>query len=320
MSPRETFRDFMARALYDPEKGYYMQASHPAAPDRDYVTASQHPLFAACMARFLQGSCKDIPLPALADVGAGSGAFLLNLIAFLDKDDPALLERLHFYAVEKVRRIRHPKVHHILNLQDLPRIEGCIFSFELFDALPCHAMVQEADGLKELYVQDGAFAPGPLSDPRLSECIERFRIPPKPGQRFEICLEAGPLYERMASKLGRGALLTFDYGSKASTLYRPSIYPDGTLMSHSEHHFDREVLKNPGRKDITYAVNFTDLIEEGEQLGLKTKDLRSLSAFLSDAGAGLPFEMLLAGPFPARDLLFGAIGQDIKVLIQHTAG
>jgi SAM-dependent MidA family methyltransferase len=241
----------------------------------------------------------------------------LNLVRFLEKDDPVFLNRLTLYAVEKVRRLDHPKVAQVRDAQDLPEIEGCAFSFELFDALPCHALIQEADGLRELYVENGAWAEGPVSDPSLNEYIKRFSITPGPGQRFEVCLEAESLYDLLVSKLKNGVLLTFDYGAKASTLYRSSNYPDGTLMSHLRHQFDRDVLKDPGSKDITYAINFAALMEEGEKRGLTTEKMESLSAFLSEAGAGLPPEWLQQNdPFPARDLLFGTIGQDIKVLIQ----
>lgn len=307
----------MRRALYDPEKGYYMQKRHPAGMEGDYITASQHPLFAAVMARYLIKLCEGMERPALADIGAGNGIFLLNLIRFLEKDDPAFLERLDLYAVEKVRRFDPPKVRLVADITDLPVLDGCIFSFELFDALPCHALLATKDGLRELHVEGEAFVKGPVTDNRLPAYLDRFKVRMRQGQRLEVCLEAEPLYGLLASKLKRGALLTFDYGHKASTLYRPSIYPNGTLMSHSKHRFDRHVLNNPGSRDITYAANFSALMEEGERHGLKTEDLRTLSAFLSEAGAGLPPERLNeTKPFPARDLLFSTIGQDIKVMIQ----
>jgi len=317
MLHHKSFRDFMSRALYHPETGYYMQKTHPASMAGDYITASQHPLFAACMARHLARMCAGIEHPALADVGAGSGIFLLNLIRFLEKDDPAFLDRLSFFAVEKIRRFEHPRVKILQDISELPMLEGCIFSFELFDALPCHELVSTSDGLKELFVDGEKFVEGPVSDERLPAFLDRFNVKMQNGQRAEVCLYAEPLYGIMASKLTRGSLLTFDYGARASTLYRSSLYPSGTLMCHSKHTFDREVLKDPGSRDITYAVNFTGLLEKGERLGLITQDFKSLSAFLSEAGAGLPHDLLQEkDPFPARDLLFGTIGQDLKLLSQ----
>lgn len=313
MPDRLTFYEFMSRALYAPGTGYYMRLEHPASMAGDYVTASQHPLFAAAMGRWLRERLAGFERPVLADVGAGNGRFLLNLFAFLEKDDPAFLNRLTLYAVDKVRRFDHPRITFVESADAIPEIEGCVFSFELFDALPCHAVANEGGTLKELYVEDGKFVSGPLSAPHIAEGLA---VPE--GCRREVCPEAAPLYGLLASKLRQGHLLTFDYGFKSSVLNRPGLLPDGTLMSYSGHKFGRDVLQNPGGQDITYAVNFTDLSDEGGRRGFRTEEMKSLSAFLADAGRGLPPEaMAWNEPFPARDLFFGAIGQDLKVLHQH---
>jgi SAM-dependent MidA family methyltransferase len=318
MPPRETFHAFMSRVLYEPGHGYYMRPEHPASMQGDYITASQHPLFAAVMARWLQGHLKAFGRPALADVGAGNGRFLLNLIASLEASDPALLDRLELFAVDKVRRFDHPRIAFLQEAGALPELDGCIFSFELFDALPCHILTCVGGELRECCVEDGVFVPGPLSDERLAPWAAAHGLGLEEGQRIEACLEAAPLYGLLASKLRRGVLLTFDYGFKASVLRRPGLFPDGTLMSYSGHRFGRAVLENPGRQDITYAVDFTALQEEGERAGLQSEGLQTLSAFLSAAGRGLPSEIMgWNDPFPARDLLFGAIGQDLKLLHQQ---
>lgn len=315
--PRETFHAFMSRALYAPSTGYYMRPKHPASMAGDYITASQHPLFAAALGRWLLSRFEGFERPALADVGAGNGRFLLNLIAFLEKDDLPFLDRLAIYAVDKVRRFDHSRIKFVESADALPEIEGCIFSFELFDALPCHAVAMQGETLQELYVEDDKFVSGPLSDPRIAEIIEQQGLVIPERERREICLEAAPLYGLLASKLTRGHLFTFDYGFKSSVLDRPGLFPEGTLMTYAGHKFGRDVLQNPGGQDITYAVNFTSLREEGEQRGLKSEGMQSLSAFLSEAGRGLPPEAMgWNDPFPARDLFFGAIGQDLKALIQ----
>ena len=67
------------------------------------------------------------------------------------------------------------------------------------------------------------------------------------------------------------------------------------------------VYQNPGRQDITCDVNYSDLIQWGEELGMKTLSLRSQAEFLqpfcdgsdadtflqSSAGAGGAFQVLL---------------------------
>ena len=317
MVMRRTFYEFMTEALYAPRTGYYMRPEHPASMKGDYITASQHPLFAAALGRWLRARLDGFENPALADVGAGNGRFLLNLIAFLEKDDPPFLDRLAIHAVDKVRRFDHPRIRFVENAEALPELEGCVFSFELFDALPCHVVVREGGILKELYVEERLFVPGVLSDPRIEPWITARGSEIPEGGRREVCLDAAPLYGLLVSKLCRGSLLTFDYGFQASVLNRPGLFPDGTLMSYSGHKFGRDVLQNPGKQDITYAVDFTALREEGERRGFKSESMRSLSAFLAEAGRGLPSEaMAWNDPFPSRDLFFGAIGQDLKVLIQ----
>ncbi|MGH9763565.1 MAG: SAM-dependent methyltransferase, partial [Blastocatellia bacterium] len=46
-----TFRDFMDRALYDPEHGYYNTSRLKIGPEGDYYTSSNvHPSFGATLA------------------------------------------------------------------------------------------------------------------------------------------------------------------------------------------------------------------------------------------------------------------------------
>ena len=74
------FDGFQARALYDPEGGYYERPGR-VGRSGDFVTgASWHPAFARCLARILSRLADGRPGPLdVVDVGAGEGELLGHL-------------------------------------------------------------------------------------------------------------------------------------------------------------------------------------------------------------------------------------------------
>jgi SAM-dependent MidA family methyltransferase len=201
-------------------------------------------------------------------------------------------------------------------------VEGLVFSYELFDALPVHRLVGLAGGsageLRVVRDASGALAwrPGPLSDPALAELLGGHRL--EPGQVADLSPGWVPLYRRLASCLGRGLLVTCDYGYERARLLDPRVRRHGTLAAYRSHRVHRDALRDLGEQDLTAHVDFTALREAGEAAGLATVAFTRQARWLTALGL---FDAL-AEAGPAARLRAAALldpegmGDQIRVLVQ----
>jgi len=206
-------------------------------------------------------------------------------------------------------------------------IDGLIFSYELFDALPFHRLIGRADGsVGELWVdhrqngEDGGFAwqEGELSDPALLDLLRDPDVRLQPGQVADLAPGWGPLYAELARKLGRGLLVTCDYGYERERLLDPRVRMHGTLACYSRHRVHRNPFVLVGEQDLTAHVDFTTLRRTGEAAGLTTFAFTRQALWLAACGL---FEDLQNAPAETRlaamALLDGeGMGEDVRVLVQ----
>ena len=100
------------------------------------------------------------------------------------------------------------------------------------------------------------------------------------GYTIEICPAAESWWREAAKVLGRGKLLTIDYGFTADELFSPGRR-HGTLRAYSRHHASDDLLANVGEQDLTAHVNFSAIQEVGEACGLTTEIFSTQSQFLT---------------------------------------
>lgn len=306
----ETFFSYIERVLYSKDKGYYMQKRHPAGVDGDYITSSSHPIFISSIYQFIKKNFKDFNL-TFVDFGAGTGEFIISLKKMVNN------KKTKFIAIEKIKRFEDEEIKFLNSIEELEKVDGIIFSFELFDSLPFHLIEKKKGEIKEIYVNKNKLIYGDLSNSEILDYIKRFKINLKEGQRIELPLLAEKIYEKMSEKINSGFLITFDYGFKASVLYNKNYFKKGTLMTHKNKKMGRDPLDKPYKKDITYAVNFSALEEAGKNNSLLTVEFTTLSKFIVDnISEDLKNLKDSKHPIPIYDLIFGIVGQDIKVLIQ----
>ncbi len=79
----------------------------------------------------------------------------------------------------------------------------------------------------------------------------------------------------------RGFILTIDYGDTARKLYIRHRHR-GSLACYFHHQLTDRPLAKPGEQDITAHVNFTALINEGRQHGLRLHALTTQRQWLAD--------------------------------------
>ena len=322
------FAAFMRECLYHPEFGYY---SRPEARHfGDYYTSVDvHPIFGRLLARQLAEMWHALDFPTrflVVETGAGTGGLAAQVLDFAVRALPDFYQALRYVAVEQSPARRHAHAERLeahvsrgraISAAELPREipEGCILSNELFDALPVHRVLCKKGALHEMFVGLRASGaghdlvegfpgsamrsaeleerPGPLSSSEIEEYFLEQGITLREGQFAEAGLEVCRWFLDAGRRLGRGFVLTIDYGYEARELYGER-HLRGTLLAYSRHRVSENFLDAPGEQDLTAHVNFTALDVWGGREGLARTGCVSQMAFLVGLGRANEFADLYA--------------------------
>lgn len=342
------FAEFMAACLYEPGLGYYTSPGKKVGAEGDFYTSSNvHRVFGRLIAREIRCMWQSMGEPGrfeIVEVGAGNGrlaADVLDALAELDR---------RFYAAVTLRLIEAEPT-----LQELQRemlaahlakvawsepadlaagglnFSGCLYSNELIDSFPVHLVEMTGSGLREVYVTavgddlgEGLAEP---STPELEEYLQRLGIALFEGQRAEINLAARSWLKTVARAVTQGFVMTIDYGYHAAELYAP-LRKNGTLLCYYRHTIEENPYTRLGLQDMTSHIDFTTLILDGEELGLKKAWFGEQYRFL--IGAGMLEELMALEARAASEeerlkhrlalkkliLPDGGMGDTFKVLIQ----
>ncbi len=339
-----SFAEFMRECLYHPVHGYYSRTSARRFGDY-YTSVDVHPIFGRLLARQFAEMWELLSSPRLFTIvesGAGVGRLAGDILDFSARELPEFYSALEYIAVERSisRRAEHAArledhvvAGRVSSAGEIPHAisAGCIFSNELLDALPVHRVVMQKGSLQEIYVgfEGGRFieAPGKPSMPALEQYFHEQGITLEDGQQAEVCFEACDWIENAGRSLGRGFVLTIDYGHEASALY-DAHHNRGTLLAYRDHTVSENILDAPGEQDLTSHVNFTAVDMCGRRAGLVRTGLVTQSQFLVALGRANEFADLYEPgqteieKLRARLLLKNLIhpeglGEKFQVLIQH---
>jgi len=336
------FERFMEWALYHPEYGYYSSGRVGVGRDSGDFTTAPHfsALFARCLSRVVQAADEALGGPGrfvLAEGGPGEGRLALGLLDTLQRRAPGLYSRLTYALDEqspallcRQREILDP--HRAKVSTALPEVpfEGVYLSNELLDAFPVHRLAREKGEVREVHVDAGLgrFREVllPASRPEVLEYLEAEGIEVPEGCQVEVNLRAIRWIGRVASRLGRGYVITLDYGDEAARLYRRPR-PTGTCAAYRSHRLQVDLLADPGLQDLTAHVNFTAVRRAGAQWGLASGPLLNQRELLFASGLEQEMEELAAqcrsevellqarhGLAPL--LLPNGMGDTFKVLVQ----
>ncbi|MCL6634777.1 MAG: SAM-dependent methyltransferase [Peptococcaceae bacterium] len=345
-----TFERFMEMALYYPGLGYYTSEREKIGPQGDFYTSPEvHPVFGKVLAGQFYEMWQHLGEPRqwqLVEYGAGRGLLARDVLCFLRERHPRSFEALSYYIIEagpffilrqkemlggagippgKVKWVDGPARAH-----GGGGITGAFFSNELVDALPFHRVRLRPDGLKEIYVdyKNGEFVEVecPLSDPDLSRYFEEEGVALDEGQTAEVNLRARRWLGEISENLGRGFVLTIDYGGSAEELYAKSRF-NGTMRCFRRHRLVNDPYDAIGAQDITASVNFSSLRRWGEAFGLKTAGLLTQAEFLVNGGLlglaggrddyGYDEEAHRTADAVKKLILPGGMGNVFRVLVQY---
>jgi SAM-dependent MidA family methyltransferase len=338
------FAEFMRECLYHPEHGYYSRLATRRRGDY-YTSVDVHPIFGRLIARQLAEMWELLgsPRPFLAvESGAGVGRLAANILDFAARELPAFYAATHYIAVEHSAERRaehvaalasHAAGGRVSSSAEIPTniAAGCVFSNELLDALPTHRVVMKGGRLREIYVglEGGRFIEllREPSTPAIEQYFQEQGIALPEGHHAEACLEACRWIEDAGRAIGRGFVLTIDYGHEAPALY-DERHNRGTLLAYRNHQVTENILDAPGEQDLTSHVNFTALELWGRRAGLEKTGLVTQSQFLVALGRANEFADLyepgqselekLRARLSLKNLIHPeGLGEKFQVLIQH---
>ena len=254
---------YIEEALYNFESGYYMK-NNPFGKDGDFITAPNISiLFSEMIAIWIISFWEHLKCPKqfnLIELGAGNGEMMVQLIKTFNKF-PLFKKSCKINILEisnslkkiQKNKLKKKKVTWLGNLKEISN-KPCIFiANEFFDALPVKQFLKKDNKWYEkkiLMPQSGInkFKNIILDIKKIEKKIG-FQISQK--QKF---IEYSPLsigyLKQMAKKItsNGGGILIIDYGNW-------DLKMKNSLKSIYNHKFNN-VLKNFGKADITYDINF----------------------------------------------------------------
>ena len=341
------FVRFMELALYHPHFGYYMRSAGQEGErigwSGDFYTSSDvHPILGrAIVAQARQmDRLLDCPTPfTIVEMGAGKGLLARDCLAEVHAGQDDLASRIRYVLIERSPAMREIQrrnlaswfskpgcVTWIENLDALPpqSVAGLFFSNELIDAFPVHRIQVTGGQTEELFVdyRDGRFVScfKPLSTASLTHYLRPLSAKWPEGYRTEVNLLAIEWMEQVACRIGRGFVLTIDYGHTAQDLYMPER-KDGTFLCYFQQRTSDDPFSRVGEQDMTAHVDFSNLAAAGEKHGLHVTGFTNQMSFLM----GLGVEEMIEKLEPESPAFRAAIhllkpdgmGSTFKVLVQH---
>lgn len=281
----ESFADFMARALHDPERGYYARRTPGIGGHRgDFATAATlSPVLGQAVAAWLKKLQACMPkVRHVIEVGAGNGMLMQTVRQSLGW---WRRRRLAWNIVETSAPLREQQRQrlgdgvcwHTCLEAALQSCQGQAFIYhnELLDAFPARLVQKQEDGWQEVFLrhENGitreCLRPLTLNLAELSgfSVLSHTRL--SEGQRIELHASVRNWLRTWAPHWKEGAMLTIDYGDLLPDLYHRR--PRGTVRAYLMHQRleGMAVYENIGRQDITTDINFTDYRAWAAECGMK---------------------------------------------------
>lgn len=265
-----SFERFMQFALHDSQHGYYARRISAVGTKGDFTTTAEiSPALAKAIAAWAVDAIRKTGVRHIIEIGPGNG----TLAAAVWKNLPMLPRwRTTFHLVDASAPLRalqqenpalkRAKFHaDISSALAAAKGQSLIYSNELFDAFPARVMRHNGNAWEELFLRmfDGVISEEWHEDSAFS-WNSSYPFPEK-NQRIEVPSAAMNWLKSWLPSWKKGAMLHIDYGHQAADLGRLSQL--GTTRGYLLHQrvTGTALYQNIGRTDITYDVNFSDLID-----------------------------------------------------------
>ena len=282
------FSKFMNEWLYSDE-GYYTNFKAIGKEGDFYTAVSVSKFFGGAIAKHLIRLIEEGRLSkksSVVEIGAHQGYLLADIIEFLYSLKPELLKSLRFCIIEPFENLQKIqkeyfrasfgdviKLTHYKSLKEVNEKEAFIVANEIFDAFPCELVFKEnmafVEDFKIVWKESDKFVK------KISEKYSQEKGEVAIGYE-EFALDLYNAYERCY-------FLTFDYGDL-------EVRNDFSIRVYQNHNvyplFDEELdIKNVYKKsDITYDVNFSQLIDTFRDVGFEKEAFKTQLVALIDFG------------------------------------
>jgi SAM-dependent MidA family methyltransferase len=269
---RETWCEFMTRALYDPQRGYYTARVKTVGARGDFSTsATMSGHLARAIARWIIQQRRETGVCHVIEIGGGDGSLMAGVQRALGfwqrlKLRSYMVERSSILQSQQQSRLKgHVRAWFPTLEEALDHCGGraLIFHNELMDAFP----VTVADWRPEVKRWQEVCLD--WSDGQVRECHGELaldaasyavlRTQPDNLQRVELGSDLHGWFKGWLPHWKSGAMLGIDYGDSLPKLYHRR--PRGTLRGYllQQRLEGHELYQNIGRQDLTADVNFTDV-------------------------------------------------------------
>lgn len=331
-----TFAKFMDFALYDREYGYYTRHSNKFGKSGDFYTSpTVHRAFGQVISNFIVRFYEIINEKTITviELGSGSGYLALDILNTLKRNNEKLYSNLNYICVDSsssnLKKSKDLLVDHKGRVDwkdDISELQGkftaIVLSNEFFDSLPFHRIRFKDGKPQEIYVsvnQNGFFELlDDISNPEILKVIDSLQLNFAQDQQIEINLRYKQVFNQISEILEKGMILSFDYGYLQKELYSPKRF-EGTYRCFHNHKLSVNPYQNIGEQDITSSVDFSSLINYGQQARLNTIKYTTQGQFLVDWGILDIIEKASEKERVTIKNLFlpGSMGDMFKVLIQE---
>jgi len=287
-----SFAQYMQMALYQPGLGYYSSGSQKFGKAGDFVTAPElGDLFARCMAQQFQQVVSQIEDPVILELGAGTGQFCFDCLLALEKLN-SLPKKYYILEVSADLQQRQKEKIKSLPMQLSSLVEwiekplekdfkGVVFANEVIDALAVEVFNFQDNQYQQLRINwnDGFKKSWQPFESSLEAEIISKELNLSDGYTSEFVPYLSQWLDTISSKLVEGVVLFVDYGYERSAYYHPQR-SQGTLVCFAQHQANFNYFENVGLQDITAFVDFTAVVEAGDNCGLTIDGYTTQAHFL----------------------------------------
>lgn len=342
------FSRFMELALYAPGVGYYATPGRAIGRGGDFYTSvSVGPVFGFLLASRFAEWCAGMERIEWVEAGAHDGRLAEDVLTAVRDFHPGVFERLQYRIVEFLDVRREEQQRRLLAWEGrvswVPGWEavreplgGVVFANELLDAFPIRRFGWDAVG-RRWFEWGVTLEAGRLVSCRLGcDPGEVPGVDSWPEELLDVLpdgfvVEASPSalewWTRAAENLGEGRIMTLDYGHEGGA---EGIRPErtgGTVRAYHRHRRVDDLLACPGEQDLTGHVDFGQVREAGEGVGLETEALLAQGRWLGEIAVeilrrgGREAEWLTARSRQLQTLIHPThLGQAFRVLVQRRRG
>ena len=303
--------EFLKIAHQDENLGYYT-TQNPIGKEGDFITAPEvSQLYGEIIALTIINKInqKKIKKFELVELGPGRGTLMKDIIRIFKKSlDKEIDYSVNFVEINKKYRselvIEFPNCKLHSSLKKIKNNYSIIIANEFFDCLPM-CQIRSVNG--KLYetiikIDNKSNLVFDKSAAR-KRVVKEIGLQLKDDDFYEYSEETNDIFNEIAKiiKNNGGFLLVADYGYIKPT--------NRNSLQSIKDNKSTEVLSNIGEQDITYHVNFNQLLLIAKKVGLKNINVRTQSNFLQMNGINVRAEQLMISNPKSKDKIMDQLSR-----------